>query len=256
MFFLAVTNPDPVWWQWAGEFEFTGLALWIFSFPMRTAARDTPRNQELSEMFDIWHGWLQQGTAPYDDSEVEGSPTPMGRCGRRGHRLPARRGAPAELRQQALSQLETARRDLIDGDVRYLGVASAELDGRCVMCLFAVGVVAFGPPPEEFHPSNLLAGVLGHRYSQDEALVEEFDTPYGPAVGVRRCEALTIPGSQPPQRIDTGAAQALVLFPDLAVAGVVSGYCLDLQDLDLTAAMLGAVAHTLVITGQEQPVPN
>lgn len=78
-FFIAVTNPGPVWWQWAGAFGFTGLALWIFSFPMRTAARDTPRNQELGEMFDIWHGWLQQGATPYDDSDVEGFAGPDGK---------------------------------------------------------------------------------------------------------------------------------------------------------------------------------
>lgn len=97
--------------------------------------------------------------------------------------------------------------------------------------------------------------MLGHRYGQDEALVEEFDTRFGPAVGVRRCEPLTIPGSEP-QRIDTGAAQALVVFPDLAVVGVVSGYCLDLHDLDLTAAIVGAIAHTLTITGPEPDHPG
>lgn len=149
-----------------------------------------------------------------------------------------------------LAQLDTARRDLIEGQVRYLGVASAELDGRWVMCLFAVSVVAFAPPPQ-FHPGNLLAGVLGHQYSQDNAVVEEFDTRYGPAVGVRRAEVLTVPGSDPEQQIDTGAVQAMVVFPELDVVGVVSGFCLDVCDMDLTAAIVGAIAHTLSITGHE-----
>ncbi len=115
-------------------------------------------------------------------------------------------------------------------------------------------VVAFASPPQ-FHPGNLLAGVLGHRYSPDDAVVEEFDTRFGPAVGVRRAEVLTVPASEPAQRIDTGAAQALVLFPQLDVVGVVSGYCLDLRDLDLTAAVVGAIVHTLNITGHEPDQP-
>ncbi len=78
MFFIAVADPDPAWWQWAGAFGFTGLGLWIFSFPMRTAARDTPRNQELGEMWLIWHGWLQQDEAPRHDWEVEGFAGPDG----------------------------------------------------------------------------------------------------------------------------------------------------------------------------------
>ncbi len=166
-------------------------------------------------------------------------------------------GAPTELRQQALAQLDAVRRELIDGQVRYLGVASAQFEGRWVMCLFAVSVAGFAAP-EPFDPANLLAGVLGHRYGQDEAVVEEFDTPFGPAVGVRRCEPLTIPGAVQLQRIDTGAAQALVVFSQLEVVGVVSGYCLDLQDVDLTAALVGAIAHTLTITGgeSERPVPR
>lgn len=162
--------------------------------------------------------------------------------------------APAELRQQALAQLAAARQDLINGQVRYFGLASAELDGRWVMCLFGVSVVAFAVP-EQFHPANLLAGVLRHQDLEDGALIEEFETPYGPAVGVRRADVLTVPasGSGWPQRIDTGAAQALVAFGELELVGVVSGYCLNLEDIDLTTAIVGVIAHTLNITAQPAP---
>lgn len=49
--------------------------------------------------------------------------------------------------------------------------------------------------------------------------------------------------------------QALVVFPPLGVVGVVSGYCLDLRDVDLTAAIVGAIAHTLRVTGPEPEQP-
>lgn len=77
-FFLALTDPNPAVWQWAGAFGFSGLALWIFSFPMRTAARDSPRNQELQEMFDIWYGWVHRKEVPFYDWEIEGFTGPDG----------------------------------------------------------------------------------------------------------------------------------------------------------------------------------
>lgn len=77
-FFIAVGNPDPAWWQWLGAFGFSGLFLWIFSFPMRTAARGTPRYQELQQLWAIWHEWLERGAAPRWKSEVEGFVGPDG----------------------------------------------------------------------------------------------------------------------------------------------------------------------------------
>ena len=77
-FFIALADPGPEWWQWLGAFGFSALSLWIMSFPMRAAARDTPRNQELQEMWDIWHEWLERGAAPRYQSEVEGFVGPDG----------------------------------------------------------------------------------------------------------------------------------------------------------------------------------
>lgn len=159
--------------------------------------------------------------------------------------LPA--DAPAEVRPQALAQLAAIRRELIDGQVRYLGLASADIDGHWVLCLFGVSVATFWIR-DVVHPGNLLAAVLGHQLEPEQALIEEFDTPHGPAVGVRRAEVLTVPQTDPPRQVDTGAAQVVVMFPVLDVVGVVSGFCLDLDDIDLTAAVVGQIAHTLVIT--------
>lgn len=155
--------------------------------------------------------------------------------------------APGELREQALAQLDAARRDLIEQRVRYLALASGEVDDHWSVCLFGVSLTELASAPE-FDPGSMLAGVLGHRYSENEALVEQFDTEFGPAVGVRRTDLLAVPNTDPPEYIDTGAAEVMVLFPELGVVGVVSGYCLDVQDIDLTAVLVGGIAHTLNIT--------
>ena len=47
----------------------------------------------------------------------------------------------------------------------------------------------------------------------------------------------------------------MVAFPELDLVGVVSGYCLDLQDIDLTAAVVGAIAQTLNITAHQSELP-
>lgn len=155
------------------------------------------------------------------------------------------------MREQALAQLDTIRRELIERRVRYLALASGEVDDHRAVCLLGVSVVEFVAPPPEFGPSNILASLLRYRYPEDEALVEEFATDHGPAVGVRRLDVLTVPQTDPAQEIDTGVAEAMVLFADLGVVGLVSGYSLDVEDIALTAALVGAIAHTLNITAPE-----
>lgn len=78
LFLLRAADSDPEWWHWLGGFGCSWLWLWIFSFPMRTAARGTPRYQELQQLWAIWHEWLERGAAPRWKSEVEGFVGPDG----------------------------------------------------------------------------------------------------------------------------------------------------------------------------------
>lgn len=162
--------------------------------------------------------------------------------------------APPEVREQALAQLGEVRAKLIDDRVRYLGLASGPLDDQWVFCLFGITVAGLARS-DTFDSSHVLAAALRHHYGEDSCLVEEFETDHGPAVGLRRLDALTVPAgaheSGAQQRIDTGVAQAIVIFPELEVAGVVSGYCLDPDHIDLATVLVARIAHSLRISAAQ-----
>jgi hypothetical protein len=82
----------------------------------------------------------------------------------------------------------------------------------------------------------VLAAKLREQYP--EADVEEFETPTGNAVGLRRLELM--PGLPEGHEVAAGVAQAFVPFPDAGLLGAIIGYSYAAKDID-TAAVLTAV---------------
>jgi hypothetical protein len=106
-------------------------------------------------------------------------------------------------------------------------------------------------PPEGIDTASLLAAMLRHSYPEASALIEEFQTDHSQAVGVRRCDELTLPFPGPdgqPARIDTGISQAMVIFPEARLLGVVTGFCFDPDDIDLTTVFTAAIAHRMRVS--------
>ncbi len=163
--------------------------------------------------------------------------------------------APPGTRERMLAQLAVARRALAEGGVSYLGLATAELGGRGVLLLLGIAVTAFDPP-DRVAPGSLLAAMLRARYPAGTALVEEFETPHGPAVGMRRTDVLDVPAPGPgagPLRLDTGVSQGMVVFPDADALGVVTGFCFNPADIDLATILVAAVACRMKITRIASP---
>jgi hypothetical protein len=157
---------------------------------------------------------------------------------------PAARG---QVREAMLAQLRAARQVLADSGIGYLGVLAADVDGRPRMLVLGVAAATW-EPPEGIDAASLLTAMLRHSYPQASALVEEFQTDYGPAVGVRRCDELTLPFPGPdgkPTKIDTGISQAIVIFPRTRLLGIVTGFCFHPTDIDLTTVFTATVAHKM-----------
>ena len=155
--------------------------------------------------------------------------------------------ARGQVREAMLAQLRAARQVLADSGIGYLGVLAADVDGRPRMLVLGVAAATW-EPPEGIDAASLLTAMLRHSYPQASALVEEFQTDYGPAVGVRRCDELTLPFPGPdgkPTKIDTGISQAIVIFPRTRLLGIVTGFCFHPTDIDLTTVFTATVAHKM-----------
>lgn len=158
---------------------------------------------------------------------------------------PAARG---EVREAMLAQLRAARQLLASSGTGYLGVLAGDVDGRPRMLVLGVAAATW-EPPAGIDAASLLAAMLRHSYPQASALVEEFPTACGLAVGLRRCGELTLPFPGPDgqrARIDTGISQALVIFPGTRLLGIVTGFCFHPRDLDLATVFTAAVAHKMM----------
>jgi hypothetical protein len=167
--------------------------------------------------------------------------------------------APVRVRDEALAHLAAARELAARGGLGYLGVLTGQAGGRPRMVLLGIAATTFRPPAG-VEPGGLLAALLRHQYPAPSALVEEFETPHGPAVGVRRCERITLPGrpglpGRPDHRqqaggagraIEAGISQALVIFPKAGLLGTVTGFCPDAADIDLAAVFTARIAHGLI----------
>jgi hypothetical protein len=156
-------------------------------------------------------------------------------------------------REEALEQLAAARRMLKDGGASWLGLAAGPYAGRMAMMLASITVTPFDPP-EGLAPAGVLASMLRAEYPADAALIEEFQAPGGPAVGIRRAGTLDLAD----RHLATGVAQALVVYPEPGALGIVSGICLHPDDLDPVAALVAAIAARMTVmrnTG-EAPIPG
>jgi hypothetical protein len=121
-----------------------------------------------------------------------------------------------------------------DGEwAAWLGVAK----GRREVILVSIAVTAYNPKTET------LAAIVRGRYP-DAALVEEFTTTGGQAVGFRRKVTQPVDGRD----VTTGQAQALVVYPGPGALGVVSGLCLDPDDLDRAAVIVTGIAAGMTVT--------
>lgn len=166
-------------------------------------------------------------------------------------------GALDRVGEGALAQLGAVRKLAARAGLGYLGVMTGQggqdgpANGRPWMVMLGIAATGFRPPPG-VEPRGLLATLLRHQYPGPSALVEEFETARGQAVGVRRCDQLTLPGPPAERRaraIDTGISQAFVIFPEAGLIGAVTGYCFDVSDIDLATLFTAKIAHGLV------PVP-
>ncbi len=158
-----------------------------------------------------------------------------------GSWLPAT--APPGTRQDMLSQLAAARQMVKDGGISWLGLTAGPHAGRWSMLLIAITVTPFDPPPD-IAPAGLLAAMLRAGYPPGTALIEEFQAPGGPAVGIRRAGTLDLNGTQ----LTTGIAQALVIYPGPGALGIVSGICLSPDDLDPLAVLVAGIAARMTVT--------
>ncbi len=159
-------------------------------------------------------------------------------------RDPARHG---QIRQELLQQLWAARQILTVGGLGYLGALAGELEDRTLLLLLGIAA-APKELPDGIDPTSLLAALLRHQYPDAE--IEEFPTPHGEGVGIRRCGGLSIPVASPddtPFRIDTGISQALVVFPDARLLGTVTGFCFSPDDIDLATIFTATVAHSMTV---------
>ena len=142
---------------------------------------------------------------------------------------------PERLRSSLIVQLSSLRRSVADSGIGYLGAIAGQDGERVSLLLLSVaGTQATFPPGVDPVPG--LAAKL--RGQHPEADVEQFETPTGSAVGLRRLELM--PGLPEGQEVAAGVAQAIVPFPEAGLLGTVIGYSYAARDID-TAAVLTAV---------------
>ena len=142
---------------------------------------------------------------------------------------------PERLRSSVIEQLSSLRRAVAGSGVGYLGAVAGQDGERVSLVLLSVtGTQATYPPGID--PAPALAAKMREQYP--EADVEEFETPAGSAVGLRRLELM--PGLPEGYEVAAGVAQAVVPFPDAGLLGTVTGYSYAARDID-SAAVLTAV---------------
>lgn len=147
---------------------------------------------------------------------------------------------PAELRASVIGQLSELRRAVAGSGVGYLGAVAGQDGDRVSLVMLTVsGTQATFPPGAD--PVPALAAELRERYP--EADVEEFETPAGSAVGLRRLELMR--GLPEGQQVPAGVAQAVVPFPGAGLLGTVTGYSYAARDIDTAAVLAGVMACRL-----------
>jgi len=151
------------------------------------------------------------------------------------------------LQAELASQLGTMRKAVRASGLGYLGALAGTHDGDPALILLAIAAtpLAF---PDGIDPASLLASVL--RGQHPGAAVEEFDTAEGTGVGIRRCEALSLPpngtdGSAP--SIEAGISQAMVPFPQAGLLGTVTGFCFTPAHIDLATVFTATIAHHMTV---------
>jgi len=166
--------------------------------------------------------------------------------------LPDNEGADrGGLRAAVVAQLAGLRRTVRDQGIGYLGAFAGRVEDRLTLVLLAVASSTVEFPPQ-IDPASVLAVMA--REECPEADVEEFDTPAGRAVGLRRVEPLRgLPEGQ--QRI-AGVAQALVPFPQAGLLGAVVGYTYTGQDVDVAAAITAVMACRMRAVAAEPAAPE
>jgi hypothetical protein len=159
---------------------------------------------------------------------------------------------PERLRSSVIEQLSSLRRTVAGSGVGYLGAVAGRDAERLSLVLLSVTATQATFPPG-IDPAPGLAAKLREQYP--EADVEQFETPSGTAVGLRRLELM--PGLPEGHDVVAGVAQAVVPFPDAGLLGTVMGYSYAARDID-SAAVLTAVtacrirAVDLEATGAER----
>lgn len=131
---------------------------------------------------------------------------------------------PERLRASVTDQLSGLRRAVAGQDGEHASL---------VLLAVAAAQAAFPPGTD---PVPGLAARMREQYP--EADVEEFQTPTGSAVGLRRLELMR--GLPAGHEAAAGVAQAVVPFPGAGLIATVTGYSYAARDID-TAAVLTAV---------------
>jgi hypothetical protein len=144
---------------------------------------------------------------------------------------------PERLRTALIDQLAALRRAVTDSGVGYLGAVAGQ-DGQWVSLVLLSVAGTQAEFPLDVDPAAGLAAKLREQYP--EADVEQFETPTGSAVGLRRLEQ--IPGLPEGHEAVAGVAQAIVPFPDAGLLGTVIGYSYAAQDIDKAAVLTAVMA--------------
>ena len=153
------------------------------------------------------------------------------------------------LQDELTSQLGTMRQAVRKSGLGYLGALAGTHEGDPALILLGIAAtpLAF---PEGIDPASLLASML--RRQHPGAAVEEFDTADGTGVGIRRCEALSLPSSGTEAQdgaptIEAGISQAVVPFPQAGLLGTVTGFCFTPAHIDVATVFTATIAHHMTV---------
>lgn len=118
--------------------------------------------------------------------------------------------------------------------------------GYDALIVVSVAVLPFEPPPQ-VAAGEVLGAMLRARDLESRAVVEEFSTKAGhPAIGIRRIRRAA-PEENGWRAVNTGQAQALVIFGEAGALGVVTGACRNPGDLDATAARVAGIVARMTV---------
>lgn len=146
-------------------------------------------------------------------------------------------GNPERHRSALITQLSGLRHAVKATGMSYLGAIAGPHQDRTALVVLGVAATPLDFPPA-IDPASLLAALARHRYPG--AAVEEFQTPSGTGVGIRRCESQPGPFGETGE--NAGVAEALVPFPDAGMLGAVTGYSYTVADIDLAAIFAALIA--------------